>query len=302
MSQPNGDGPRLPDFRGGEVPPSAAAGPSAGAATRPRRPLSGPTIAMMAVGAMALLLVLTLIVLTLTVFRPSNEPPAAAPPTVTEPEQREPAGGEYVPDGEEAPEPTSEEVTHIQAPTALCEFPTQEPAVPQTGSVRTSGDLSFTVPEGWGGSGVDWSVSLPYAMEVASADRQVSQGYFALAQVGQVEWSEEQGGYPGAERAAMAYVQCHLTRPEGVEMYGEEPLMTQYVSESTQVDGHEAWIVRGVVEVQNPGTITEYNSVEMVAIVVETPSGPAVLKVTGPADIPERAADVQAIVDSLTVG
>lgn len=256
---------------------------------------------MAAVGAVAVLMVVTLIVLTLTLFRPSDDPPTAAPPSVTEPEQREGPEGEYVPEGEESTEPPPGEVTTVQAPTEECEFFPQEPTDQQSGSTRTSGDLTFTVAEGWG-SGLNWQDSLPYATEVASAERQVDEGYFALVQVGQVEWSEEQGGYPGAERAAAAYVQCHLTRAEGVEVYGEDPLMTEYVSEATEVDGHQAWIVRGVVELQNPGTITEYSSVEIVGLVVETPSGPAVFKASAPADIPERKADIQAMLDSVTVG
>ncbi|MCT1384614.1 hypothetical protein M4D54_03040 [Brachybacterium sp. p3-SID1565] len=309
MTHPSGNqqGPHLPDFHGGERPRGRGSGRHGEvddldgnhrSAGRPRLPLAR---AGMAAGAVAVLLVIALIVLATTLFRPSDEPPEAARPAVSEPERREPAGGEYVPEGEES-EPDSEEVTTITAPTEECEFHPQEESEPQSGSRRTSGDLSFTVAAGWGETGVDWSESLPYATDVASADRQVDEGYYALAQVGQVEWPQEQGGYPGPERAAMAYVQCHLTRPEGIAVYGEEPLMTEYVSEATEVDGHEAWMVRGVVELKEPGTITEYGSVEIVAIVVETPSGPAVFKVSAPADVPDRAADVDAMVDSISVG
>lgn len=318
MTDPSDDGPSLPDFSAGERPRDRAGSRwgeaddrrdplhgdlgDVGATTdHPRRPLSRGAKSAIAVSAIASLLVVALIVVLVTLFRPSDDAPEAAPPNVSEPQQRETASGEYVPDGNES-EPDSEEVTTVQTPTQECEFFPQDATAPEYGPVRTSGDLSFTVAEGWGGTGVDWSGSLAHATEVASADIQVDQGFYALAQVGQVQWSETDGGYPGPEAAAKAYVQCHLTRAEGITMYGEEPLMTQYISESTEVDGQPGWIVRGVVELQNPGTITAYSSVEMVAIVVETPSGPAVFKATGPADIPERAADVDAMIDSLTVG
>lgn len=309
MTDPSDDGHSLPDFSAGERPrrqdenrhdeADGLHGDLNDASDQPRRPLSRGARNAIAVSAIAALLVVSLIVVLVTLFRPSDEAPDAAPPHVSEPEQRETADGEYVPDGNES-EPDSEEVTTIEAPTQECEFFPQDGPLPQGGPVRTSGDISFTVPDGWG-TGLDWRDSMPYAIDVDSADIRVDEGYYALAQVGQVQWSPEQGGYPGPETAATAYIQCHLTRPEGITMYGEKPLMTQYVSEATEVDGHPGWIVRGVVELQNPGTITAYTAVEMVAIVVDTPSGPAAFKVTAPADIPARASDVDAMIESLTV-
>lgn len=258
---------------------------------------------MAGVGAVAVLVVVTLIVLSLTVFRPSNDPTAGTDPSATEQERRDPSdgGGEYVPEGEESEEPAPEQTTTVEAPTEECAFLPQEATNTQDGPERSSGDLTFTVPEGWG-SDMDWRGSLPYSTEVASAERQVDDGFYAVARVAQVEWPDEQGGYPGAEQAATAFVQCHLTRETGVEVYGEDPTMTQYVSETVEVDGHEGWMVRGVVELQNPGSITEYSSAEIIVVVVETPSGPAVFHLSGPADIPERAAEAQQMVDSLAVG
>src|SRR5699024_10987260 len=108
-------------------------------------------------------------------------------------------------------------------------------------------------------------------------------------------------GYPGAEDAAAAYVQCHLTRADGVQAYGENPEVTSYVSEAVEVDGQDGWMVRGVVEVAEDGQIATYTAVEIVAVVVETPSGPAVFKVATSADDPAMNADLESMVDSLSV-
>src|SRR5699024_8863978 len=105
------------------------------------------------------------------------------------------------------------EVTHIEAPTAPCEFLPQESTSPQSPGTRSSGDMSFTIPEGWS-TDIDWGGTLPHATDVASAEKHIEQNYYSVAQIGQVDWSGADGEYPGAEDAAAAYVQCHLTRAD----------------------------------------------------------------------------------------
>ncbi|HJB11800.1 MAG TPA: hypothetical protein H9786_14975 [Candidatus Brachybacterium merdavium] len=251
--------------------------------------------------AAAVLLVVVALVLTLTVFRPSEDPLAGSEHTPqSEAPEREPAGGEYVPDGEEESSEPDPEVTHIEAPTAPCEFLPQESTSPQSPGTRSSGDMSFTIPEGWS-TDIDWGGTLPHATDVASAEKHIEQNYYSVAQIGQVDWSGADGGYPGAEDAAAAYVQCHLTRADGVQAYGENPEVTSYVSEAVEVDGQDGWMVRGVVEVAEDGQIATYTAVEIVAVVVETPSGPAVFKVATSADDPAMNADLESMVDSLSV-
>ncbi|MBE9403330.1 hypothetical protein IOE58_03690 [Brachybacterium sp. Marseille-Q2903] len=187
------------------------------------------------------------------------------------------------------------------APTEQCEYHEDDQDGLASGPTRTSGDLTFTFPEGWGSS-VDWDATMPYATDVESADRPTShdEHYYSVAMVGQATWSDVQGGYPGAEAAATAYLQCHLFRPEAVDTYGEDPELSAFVSEALEVGGHPGWIVRGAVDVSEASV--GWDSVEIVAVVVETPSGPAAFKVSASGDDPQLMEDVQSMVDSLTVG
>lgn len=252
-------------------------------------------------GAAAVLLVVAALVLSLTVFRPSDDPlagPEHSPET--EASQRDPGGGEYIPDGEEESSEPVPEVTQMEAPTAPCEFLPSDPQTPQSPGTRASGDLSFTIPEGWS-TDMDWSGSLPHATDVASAEQHIELNYFSVAQIGQVDWSGAESEYPGAEAAAEAYVQCHLTRADGVQVYGENPEVTSYVSEATEIDGQDGWMVRGTVEIPEDREISTYTAVEIVAVVVETSSGPAVFKVATSADDPAMSEDLESMIDSLTV-
>ena len=125
--------------------------------------------------AASVLLVVVALVLTLTVFRPSEDPLAGSEHTPqSEAPEREPAGGEYVPDGEEESSEPDPEVTHIEAPTAPCEFLPQESTSPQSPGTRSSGDMSFTIPEGWS-TDIDWGGTLPHATDVASAEKHIEQ-------------------------------------------------------------------------------------------------------------------------------
>lgn len=299
-------GPPLPDFQS-----AAHGGPGGGERPRdggPRRPSDGgrprrgpATILLAATLGAGVLLVVVALVLSLTVLRPSDDPLAGTEhtPQAEEPE-REPGGGEYIPDGEDESSEPVPEATHIEAPTTPCEFLPQESTSPQSPGTRTSGDLTFTIPEGWS-TDVDWGDALPHATDTATAEKHIEQTYFSVSQIGQVDWSEADGQYPGAEDAAAAYLQCHLTRADGVRAYGDNPELTSYRSEAFEVDGHEGWMVRGVVEVLEGGEISTYEEVEILAVVVETPSGPAVFKAATSADDPQMSADLEAMVASLTI-
>lgn len=288
--------PQLPDFRGASR--GGPGGPSEGRHSRRGR---ATTLVAAMLGGGAVLLVVVALVLSVTVFRPSDDPLAGGEHTAQSGEpEREPGAGEYIPHGEEETSGPVPEATHIEAPTTPCEFLPQESTSPQSPGTRTSGDLAFTIPEGWS-TDVNWGDALPHATDTATAEKHIELTYYSVAQIGQVDWSGADGQYPGAEAAAAAYVQCHLTRADGVQAYGESPEVTSYVSEAFEVDGREGWMVRGVVEVQAGGEISTYEEVEILAAVVETPSGPAVFKAATSADDPQMSADLEAMVASLTV-
>lgn len=311
MTHPSGNQPALPNFQGG-APQASSPAVSYGAGRAgdepPRRRSPWPLVLGGCCAIALALLLVAGVVLALTMLRPTDDPSAGGgSPTSQEPTAEEPPAdeertrGEYVPEGEEPTEEPSEQVTHLPAPTEQCEYHEDDQDGLASGPTRTSGDLTFTVPEGWGSS-VDWDATMPYATDVESADRPTShdEHYYSVAMVGQATWSDAQGGYPGAEAAATAYLQCHLFRPEAVDTYGEDPELSAFVSEALEVGGHPGWIARGTVDVSEAGV--GWDSVEIVAVVVETPSGPAAFKVSASGDDPQLMEDVQSMVDSLTVG
>lgn len=310
MTHPSQDGSALPYFQnspggGGPIGPGGPGGPGdpPGPGARPGKRPVWPLV-LGGCGCLLVLLVVVAVVLALTVLRPSggSSPEGPSPTAAQRPTDEERTAGEYVPEGEDPTEDPTEQVTHLPAPTAQCEFPEQDQDGLASGPTRTSGELSFTVPDGWG-SEVDWDAVLPYATDVESADQPADgvEGYYSVAQVGRVAWSDAQGGYPGAEKAATAYLQCHLSRPEAADSYGEDPELSAFVSTSIEVDGHPGWIVRGTVAVPEDAAVT-WSAVEIVAVVVDSPEGPAVFKASAATDDPQLTKDMQSMIDSLSVG
>ncbi|AXK44401.1 hypothetical protein [Brachybacterium saurashtrense] len=249
------------------------------------------------IGGSAVVLLVLALILSQTVFRSVLEDPA---PSAYETGQRTAEGqSEYVPDPEE-PEIAPPPPIFTQRPTTDCTLPEYQEPAPATaeGAVR-GGDLQFSSPEGWGAG---WSVqSTPYLTEIGADARRVEGNWYSVVNLGRVSFTEEEGGYPGLENAAVAIFQCYATTSGVVSHFGEHPEVTDYRSEATTVDGEAAWIVQATYHFEDPEILETSSASVVTSIVVETPNGPSALASDVAADQPDHVEGLEEIIASLDV-
>ena len=253
-------------------------------------------VVLSVVGASVVLMAVVALVLSQTVFRSvlDEDPPTAYP---TGPRSAE-GQSEYVPDPEDpdiAPPPP----IFTQAPTMDCHVPDYVEPAPSTGSTVRGGDLQFTIPEGWD---FPWGQgSMPYMAEVNGQGRNVEDNWYSVVNLGRVTFPDSEGGYPGAERAAVAIFQCYATTSGVIDFFGENPEVTDYRTESTQVDGYPAWIVQATYNFENPDVLQSSSASIVTSIVVEGPDGPSALASDVAADHPDHVQGLEEIIASLEV-
>ncbi|PWH07672.1 hypothetical protein DEO23_03350 [Brachybacterium endophyticum] len=250
------------------------------------------------VGAVVLIGVIALI-LSQTLFRPMLDPDESHTPTAGS--SRSSSGeGEYVPDPKDpdlAPPPP----IFTQAPTTDCSIPSDAGQGGTGSGPRTvrGGHLEYTRPKDWDYPWVD--AGLPYMKDVSAYGREVEDDWYSVVNVGSVEWPDEEGGYPGTEDAAVAIFQCYATTSGVLVGFGENPTVTDYRSEKTEVDGHQAWIVQATYHFENPDFIKDSSASIVTSIVVETDDGPQALASDVAADVPEHADALEEIIETLKV-
>lgn len=305
MVQEAGDGPRsgsdLPDFssRSSDGLPDfdTAQGPVTLGQPSDRALHRNRTTLLAVIGASVVILAVIALVLSQTVFRSVLDDTG---PTAYQTGQRTGQGqSEYVPDPEDpdiAPPPP----IFTQAPTTECTVPQSTPA-PQAsaqGKVR-GGGLEYTNPDGWGDGWV--AHSLPYLTDVGADSRLVEDSWYSVVNLGRVQFSEEEGGYPGLETSAVAIFQCYATTSGVLSHFGENPEVTDYRSEAMSVDGTAAWIVQATYHFEDPDMLETSSASVVTSIVVETPNGPSGLASDVAADNPDHAQNLEDIIASLDV-
>jgi hypothetical protein len=246
------------------------------------------------------LLAITALVLSQTVFKGALT--TSAPPTPTVVESRQAGEGEYVPDSDD-PEIAPPPPIFTQKPTTDCYIPDGGSGtgnVSDSGRTVRGGYLEYTRPDGWDHS---WGhASLPYMTDVNGYARLVESSWYSVVNVGAVDWPDsEDGGYPGTEDAAVAIFQCYATTSGVLVGFGENPTVTDYRSEATTVDGHEAWIVQATYHFEDPDYLQSSSASVVTSIVVETDHGPQALASDVAADVPEHTEALQQMIDSLQV-
>lgn len=280
----------LPDFQ------AAAREPGPLAAPGPRSRSRALVVVLSVIGSVVVLLGILALVLSQTVFRGPDPTPTAAP---TSPEERTREGeGEYVPDQNDpdiAPPPP----IFTQKPTTDCAVPDWQPGADADPGTIRGGDLQYTIPEGWDHP---WgSSSLPYMTETNAQGRNVEGSWYSVVNVGRVEFPESEGGYPGAEQAAVTIFQCYATTSGVVSYFGESPVVTDYRTEATVVDGYPAWIVQATYHFEDPEILETTSASIVTSIVVEGPDGPSALASDVAADQPEHVQGLEEIIASLQV-
>lgn len=309
-SQGPHDVPSLPDFGAGSSRPSAgggrapggssSAGPASGGGASP--PPSGPRWGLILGlgGGGCLAVVAIVVVVALVLWWPAGAPEEIDDPApTTTSEQSDRGGGEYIPSeppDESAPPP---EVTSTEAPSSLCTIHDTSSTTPQRDGWVSGGGLEFPLPDAWRAAGDSWGDQSAYMVDAATADQPVENGWYSLASVGAVEFPEEEGGYPGAEAAARALFQCDYTRDQAVELYGEQPQITDHRSEAITVDGQDAWIESGTLHLADPEDFTVTDAWTMVVIVVDTPDGPAAFVGGAATGMSSQVAELESMVDGL---
>ncbi|MCS6711406.1 hypothetical protein JSY14_04980 [Brachybacterium sp. EF45031] len=290
----------------GGLPDLSAAGRSGGDAPErdddapqrpPRRSLA---IVLGVAGTAVVLLAILALVLSQTVFRGvlRDDPlPTAGPSAPGPANPSRSSGGEYIPnpnDPDIAPPPP----IFTQAPTAECTVPGGPPGPGRRGDTLTGGGLSYTIPRGWD---TEWGFSdASYLTGVSAQARHVEGSWYSVVALGRVEFPQEEGGFPGMEPAAVAIFQCYATSAGVLDMFGENPTITDYRSEPTTVDGRDAWIVQATYHFEERQLSTTSAST-VTAMVVDTPGGPSGLASDVAADVPQHATDLEAILGSLRV-
>jgi hypothetical protein len=236
------------------------------------------------------------LVLSQTVFKGALT--AEDPPTPTALESREGGESEYVPDSDD-PEIAPPPPIFTQKPTSNCFIPPEEQSPTSSGTTVRGGALEYTRPSTWD---FPWYESeRPYMTQVGGYGRQADTDWYSVATIGAVKWDDEEGGYPGTEQASVTLFQCYATTSGMLAALGENPKVTDYRSEATTVDGHEAWITQATYHFEDPEYLEHTSSSIITSIVVETDSGPQALVSDVAADMPEHVQDLDSIIDSLRV-
>lgn len=247
-------------------------------------------------GSAVVLVGVVALILSQTVFRGALGGDPTAYPTGPRP------GGsghsEYVPDPND-PELAPPPPLFTQAPTSECTIPPGSPGPnPRPGTVR-GGQLEYTIPSGWDRHwGYD---SLPYMDQVDGQARNVEGSWYSVVNLGRAVFPKDEGGYPGAEQAAVTIFQCYATTAGVLQTFGEKPKVTDYRTESMTVDGHPAWIVQATYHFENPDQLQTTSASIVTSIVVDGPGGPSALASDVAADHPDHAEQLDEIIKSLKV-
>lgn len=255
------------------------------------------TIILSVVGAGIVLIAVVALILSQTVFRGvlKDDPPDAFPTGTRTAEGQ----SEYVPDPEDpdiAPPPP----IFTQAPTTDCYVPdgNQPDTASDPGAIR-GGDLEFSPPTTWDHPW--YSMALPYLDEVNGQGRNVEGSWYSVVNVGRVTFPDSEGGYPGLEPAAVAIFQCYATTSGVMSHFGENPKVTDYRTEATEVDGYPAWIVQATYHFEDPEILETSSASIVTAIVVDGPDGPSGLASDVAADQPEHVKDLEDMIAGLKV-
>jgi hypothetical protein len=250
------------------------------------------------------------LVLSQTVLRSDPEDPGegtstgATAPTTTDddPPDGGSAGGDPsddAPSDDAAPADQDPAIEAEPSGTACTVPPSSSDTEQVTGAVR-GGGLEIPQPEGWE-TGTDWGSRTPYLTDAHYADQPVEAGWYAVTGVGAVEFPEEEGGYPGAEEAARAIFRCALEPEQGEEIYGDPAMLRNLRDEATTIDGHDAWIVSADVEISDLALLHSTDAWRRVVIVVDTPDGPAAFDGGAALGHDQQVADLEAMLEGLTV-
>ncbi|WP_062947056.1 hypothetical protein [Brachybacterium sp. sponge] len=308
-------GASLPDFSGG--PSDSPAEPGGSGAVGPGVPVGpgspggsgggrGPMLALLGGGGcLVVILAVIALVLSQTVLSGGGEEPADDPtPSASGPtDGTGPSDDGGASDGGSggAPTPTDQEpATEAAASGTACTMHGDGAVTEQVEGEVRGGGLAFSQPEGWE-VGTGWGSQSAYVTDQHHADQPVEAGWYTLAGVGKVEFPEEEGGYPGAEEAARAIFLCALEPEQGEELYGDPAMLRDFRSEATTVDGHDAWIVSADVAISDLALLHSTDAWRRVVIVVDTPDGPAVFDGGAALGHDQQVADLEAMVEGLTV-
>lgn len=285
---------QLPDFSAARQAAPVDSPPSEPERDRSRGVIIGVVVSLIAV------LTAVSVVLALTVFRGIDTDPTALAQDQQEAPQQNPEGAEeYVPD-ESDPNIAPPPPIFTQQPTSQCSIPEHAEAAPSSGhdTVR-GGGLEYTVPSSWP---MSWGTgSLPYMNEVGGYARNVEGSWFSVVNVGRVVYPGGDDPYPGLEDAAVDLFQCYATTSGVLVAFGENPLVTDYRSEVTTVDGYEAWIVQATYNFEDPEYLATSSASVVTVIAVDTPGGPSALASDVAADVESHREDLDAIIASLKV-
>lgn len=316
-------GASLPDFSGGPSDSPAAQGGSGavgpGVPVGPGSPGGpgggrGPLLALLLGGGGCLVVIIAVIALVLsqTVLSGGGDEPGDGPTTSA----AEPSGGTDPSDSPDPPDgggasdgggpggataPTDEEpATEAEASGTACTMHGDGAVTEQVEGEVRGGGLAFSQPEGWE-VGTGWGSQSAYVTDQHHADQPVEAGWYTLAGVGKVEFPEEEGGYPGAEEAARAIFLWALEPEQGEELYGDPAMLRDFRSEATMVDGHDAWVVSADVAISDLALLPSADSWRRVVIVVDTLDGPAAFDGGAALGHDQQVADLEAMVEGLTV-
>lgn len=297
--QPSDALPTLPDLSAREHPqlpdPSASAALPDEAGDRARRRARSTIIAV--VLSTVVVLGVVALILSQTVLRGiSGSDPVATP----QGGQRTGQGsGEYVPDPND-PELAPPPPLFTEKPTVACSLPAQADPPPRTRPDRVrGGNLEYTRPASWT---FPWAKgALPYMTQVDAQARNVEGNWYSVVNVGRVAWPKEEGPFPGLEKTAVAIFQCYATTAGVLSHFGEHPTVTDYRTESTTVDGHDAWIVQATYHFEDPEVLSTTSASVVTSIVVDTEDGPMALASDVAADHEDHVRDLDEIIASLRV-
>ena len=265
-------------------------------------PGRGGLIALLVGGAATLvvLIVIAALVLWFTVLRPSPEgddPTADDSPGVEEPSDS--PEGEYIPtESEEPQEPDPEQITFTEDPSMLCTLEAEASSIEGEDGWVTGGGLQYELQDGWEADN-RWGLNEPYLTDIATSYEPVESGWISLSSVGTVEFPEDEGGYPGAQAAAVAMMQCSLTGTDPEELYGPEPEIREYNEESFSVDGHEGWRVTATVALADDVEFSVTDAWTLEVIVIDGPEGPVGFLGGAATGMEEQVADLEAMLASL---
>lgn len=279
----------LPDFEGEET------GPRPYSQQSDRNRSTSLAIVLSVAGVSVVVLAVVAIVLSQTLFRGimHDDTPTEAAPTSGKSQGKT----EYIPDPND-PDLNPPPPIFTQAPTTKCSvIPNQTQSPQPKGKVR-GGGLEYTAPRGWD---FPWSQGdIAYVDDVAGMGRLVENNWYSVVTLGRATFPKDEGGYPGDEKAAVAIFQCYATSAGVIDFFGEKPTVTDYRSEATTIDGHDAWIVQATYTFEKK-RLDATNSSIVTSIIVDTPNGPSVVISDAAADVPDHVKGLHEILDSLRV-